>query len=140
MSGAQPVANARVWIVRRKNIDEPATTAADGSFTLKTGGLMLFEADLAASADGERLMGLAKHVEPRRAGASEPVRIVLKPSRVMKVQVRDAKGQPIPGASVAAVGYDYDASAKTAAGGEAELGCRPMRKCHGWWGTSRGRV
>ena len=115
------MANASVDTVRREKTAGPTMTAADGSFKLKIGGFMLVEEDLVASADGGRLMGLAKFVEPRKSGPADPVRIVLKPSRVTKVHVRDAKDQPVQGATVAAVGFGYDGAATTDAGGNALL-------------------
>ena len=117
----RPVANASVTTVFREKTAEPATTAGDGSFKLKIGGFMLIEEDLVASADGGRLMGLGKFVEPRKSGSVELVRIVLKPIRVTKVHVRDAKDQLVEGATVAAVGFNYNGAAETDAGGEAVL-------------------
>ncbi len=82
---------------------------------------MLVEEDLVATADGGRLLGLGKYVEPRKADHAEPVRVVLKPSRATRVHVRDAKDQPAAGATVAAIGFDYNGAATTDAGGEAVL-------------------
>ena len=125
------MANASVVTVRREKTAEPAKTAADGSFTLKVGGFMLVEEDLVASADGGRLMGLAKFVEPRKAGSAQPVRIVLKASRVTKVHVRDGKDQPVQGAAVAAIGFDFNGAATTDAGGEAAV--RVPADAEVWW-------
>lgn len=117
----RPVRNASVVAVRREKTAEPATTAADGTFKLRVGGFMLVEEDLVASADGGKLMGLSKFVEPRTSEPPEPVRITLKPSRAIAVHVRDAKDQAVEGSTVAAVGFGYDGAATTDAGGNAVL-------------------
>ncbi len=118
----QPVANARVFPVRWEKMIEPATTSPHGSFRLALGGLMFLEEDIAASADEGRLMGLGTHVEPKNSSdLAQPVRIVLKQSRVTKVHVRDSKAQPVIGAKVAAVGFDYDGETTTDQAGDALL-------------------
>jgi beta-lactamase regulating signal transducer with metallopeptidase domain len=117
----QAVANATVFASRREKTAEPVTTSAHGSFRLSISGFMLVEEDLVASADGGRLMGLGKYVEARNSDLSTPVRIVLKPSRVTTVHVRDSKGERVSGATVAAVGFDYHGAATTDARGDASL-------------------
>ncbi len=77
------------------------------------------------------MLGLAKLVEPTKAVSSEPVRIVLKPSRVTKVHVRDVKDQPVPAATVAAIGFDFNDAATTDAGGDAVL--RVPADAQVWW-------
>ncbi len=117
----QPVPNASVAAVWLARTPEPAMTGADGSFKLKIKGFMLVDEDLAATADGSRLMGLGKYVEPRLAGSVEPVRIVVKPSRVTRVHVQGAGDRPVAGATVAASGFGWNGSATTDANGEAAL-------------------
>ena len=116
-----PVANVSVGTVSPEKMAGAVTTAGDGSFELKLGRFMRMEEDLVARADDGRLMGVAKFIEPRNAGSIEPVRIVLKASRVTKVHVRDANDQPVAGATVAAAGFDYNTAATTDGGGEASL-------------------
>jgi BlaR1 peptidase M56 len=117
----QPVANAVVTPARREKTIEPATTSAHGSFRLRIGGFMLAEEDLIASGDNGRLMGIGKHVETRHSDLTRAARIVLKPSQVIVVRVRDAFDRPVEAATVAVVGFDFECEATTGVGGEASL-------------------
>ena len=117
----QPVANARVFPVRWEKMIECATTSPHGSFRLALGGMMFLEEDIAASADEGRLMGLGKYVEPKNSDLTEPVRIVLKPSRMTKVHVRNSKAQPVVGATVAAVGFGFEGETTTDQAGDGLL-------------------
>jgi beta-lactamase regulating signal transducer with metallopeptidase domain len=117
----QPVAGAIVTTARREKTIEPATTSAHGSFRLRIGGFMLAKEELVAWADGGRLMGIGKHVEARHSDLTTAVRIVLKPSRVIKVNVRDATDRAVEAATVAVVGYDFTCESTTGADGEAVL-------------------
>src|SRR5262249_52595529 len=117
----QPVANATVTTARREKTIEPATTSEHGSFRLGIGGFLLAEEELIASGENGKLMGIGKHVEARHSGLTRPVRIVLKPSRVIVVKVRDAQDTAVDGATVAVLGFDFQCSATTGRDGEAAL-------------------
>ena len=99
------------------------TTAADGTFrfTLKTvspSGLV----GLMAEADGGTRMGLDASFDRRHAGRSKDSgRIVLKPSRAVKVRVKDGAGAPVPGATVEAVETLFRTHATAGADGIATL-------------------
>lgn len=117
----RPVVGATVRTNFRDKAIKPATTGADGAFTLDVGGFVLVEESLFASAGGGVRMGLGKHIEPGGRGPVEPVRIVLKPSRIVRVHVRDAAGAPVDGAAIEAVGFDYQGSATADPDGDATL-------------------
>lgn len=119
--GGRPVAGATVRPVRDEKVQVPVKTVADGSFTLAIGGFMLVEEGLVASAEDGALLGLGKHLEPQNPDPAKPARIVLKPSRIVAVHVRDAAGKPVAGAAVEAVGFDFHGAATTGTGGDAAL-------------------
>ena len=54
-------------------------------------------------------------------GATDPVRIVLKPSRPVRVRVNDAAGLPVSGAAVEAIDPSFQTHATTGPDGTATL-------------------
>ncbi len=109
------------------------TTAADGTFrfTLKTvspSGLV----GLMAEADGGSRMGLDASFDRRHSQRSkEAARIVLKPSRAVRVRVKDAAGAPAPGATVEAAERLFRTHTTAGADGIATL--RIPADAHVWW-------
>ena len=58
---------------------------------------------------------------PRHFAAKDPVRLVIKPARIVSVRVKDAAGAPIPGAAVEAFDFAYQFHAMTGPDGVASL-------------------
>ena len=56
-----------------------------------------------AETDGGARIGLVRFDRVRWLGAKDPVRIVLKPTRPVRVHVKDAAGSPVTGAAVEAI-------------------------------------
>ena len=85
---------------RKSSTRLPRTARSDSR--LKTSGPSGL-IGLMAEADGGARMGLDRSFDRRRAQRNtEPIRIVLKPSRPVTVRVKDATGAPVPGATVEA--------------------------------------
>jgi len=110
-------------IVHAEEEADPAggKTAADGTFTLWMGGKGLYTRELVAETDGGARIGLARFQPARFQGSKEPVRLVVKPARVVMVRVKDAAGLPVPGAAVEAFDIASHYHATTGPGGLATL-------------------
>ncbi|WP_422931866.1 M56 family metallopeptidase [Singulisphaera sp. PoT] len=116
-----PVAGASVRSIRSEKTPHPATSGADGRFTLGIGGFMLLEERLIASAADDAMMAFGKHLEPIGTEPAQPVRLVLKKSRPLKVRVVTKAGEPVSNASVETLGDGACGSARTDAQGWARL-------------------
>ncbi len=94
-----PVAGATVNATWSREGPEDATTGPDGRFSLRITGLPRWLIAIRAVADGGTRVGIAESRGPigSRPG---PVRIVLKPARVVVARVVDAGGRPVAGAAV----------------------------------------
>jgi beta-lactamase regulating signal transducer with metallopeptidase domain len=83
-----------------------ATSAADGTFTLRLDQHHLGVLGLVAEVDDGARAGLARF-EPGEVGwkypLKSPVKIVVKPARLVTVHVKDGAGNPISGVAVTAV-------------------------------------
>ena len=99
----QPVAGAVVRAVADDGAADGSKTAADGAFALALGGRHLYIWGVVAETDGGA--DRPGSVRGRREGSAtkDPVKIVLKPSRPVRVRVNDAAGLPVPGAAVEAI-------------------------------------
>lgn len=121
----RPVAGATVKLAFSSPLREspggPATTGADGRFMLKVRGYMRLEEELVASADGGARLGLGKEADPLETRRADSTRIVLKPSRSLKVHVQDAEGLPVDQAKVEAFAWGFQDHATTKANGDAVL-------------------
>ena len=93
----RPVAGASVRFSPGYEPSDGVKTAADGSFTLSLGGARAFLRGVVAEADGGARIGLVEFDEPRDPGELEPLKVVLKPARPVRVRVKDAGGSPVPG-------------------------------------------
>jgi beta-lactamase regulating signal transducer with metallopeptidase domain len=115
----KPVADASVRLYGKSL--KTVVTDPDGRFTLPAPASIAQE-EIRATADGGEQMGLAVYPGPFQRRV-EPVRIVLKPSRLLTVRVADASGKPVPGASVSASALDprTTTSGTTDAAGVAQL-------------------
>ena len=98
-----------------------ARSVADGSFTLWLKGQRLYVRGLIAEADNGARIGLTRFSPPRHLGANDLVRMVVKPTRPVKVRVKDPAGLPIPGAAVEAFDYEFSFHATTDREGVATL-------------------
>ena len=117
----RPVRDA---IVHAREEADPAgsKSAADGTFTLWLGNGPLYTRELVAETDGGARIGVTRFQPPRHAFLSkEPVRLVVKPTRAVRVRVKDATGVPVPGAAVEAFDYAYQFHATTGPDGVATL-------------------
>ncbi len=117
----RPVRDA---IVHAREEADPAgsKSAPDGTFTLWLGNAPLYTRELVAETDGGARMGVTRFLPPRHAFSKEPVRLVVKPARAVRVRVKDATGVPIPAAAVEAFDYAYQFHAMTGPDGVATLG------------------
>jgi hypothetical protein len=118
----QPVAGALVRAVVDDVVVDGSKTAADGAFALVLGGRHFYIRGVVAERDEDALIGLVRFDAGFELGAIEPVRIVLKPSRLVRVRVNDAAGLPNPGATVEAIDPSFQTHATTGADGTATLG------------------
>jgi beta-lactamase regulating signal transducer with metallopeptidase domain len=98
-----------------------ARSAADGAFTLWLNGRRLYVRALIAEADNGARIGLTRFSPARHLGANDPVRLVVKPTRPVKVRVKDVAGSPILGAAVEAFDYEFSFHALTDREGLANL-------------------
>ena len=115
----QPVAGAVVSAMAQMDALDKVATAADGRFTLpRPGQFRLLWEILVAETEGGTRMGVGRFDEPLNSRPPVPVRIVLKRSRPVTVQVKDATGEPVPEADVHAIG-DRSAFVTRAATGPA---------------------
>jgi beta-lactamase regulating signal transducer with metallopeptidase domain len=104
----RPVAGAAVRLPRvgLEAELEPGTTAADGAFTLHLGRQRTVVRGLVAEVDNGARVGLVRFDGlgvTSKTPPQQPVRIVVKPARLLAVHVKDAAGAPVAGAAVAAV-------------------------------------
>jgi RNA polymerase sigma factor (sigma-70 family) len=96
----RPIAGASVavlWAV----VPRPTTTAADGTFALKTDDPRRANLAFIATADAGARQGIFRYQD--LSGGKDPrmpVRIVLRPAREVKVTAVDGKEAPVPGAEV----------------------------------------
>jgi beta-lactamase regulating signal transducer with metallopeptidase domain len=120
--GGRPVAGAVVGTARDDGAADGSQTAADGAFTLALGGRNLYIWGVVAETDGGARIGLVRFENAREFSEKDPVKIVLKPSRPVRVHVNDAAGSPVPGAAVEAIDDDsFRTSATTGPDGTAVL-------------------
>jgi len=112
---------AEQGLVERHVEHEVAPDLFDGSLALALRQDRPFIRGLVAEADDGARIGLARFENARDPGSREPVQIVLKPSRLVTVRVRDAAGAPVPGAAVEAIDFSFQAHAVTGADGKATL-------------------
>lgn len=117
----RPVAGASIRYSPGYEPSDGVKTAADGSFTLALSGARAFLLGVVAEADGGARIGLVEFEEPRDPGEIEPLKVVLKPSRPVRVRVEDAGGSPVPGAAVEAVESVFQTHATTDSQGLATL-------------------
>ena len=118
----RPVAGASVRSAPGYEPSDGVKTAADGTFTLSLGGARAFLHGVVAEADGGARIGLVEFEEPRDPGELDPLKIVLKPARPVRVRVKDAAGSPVPGRlAVEAVEYVFQAHGTTDSQGLATL-------------------
>jgi len=124
----RPVAGADVRAQPFSRWDVGGVTDDRGRFTITVPARSLNWVSVTASADGRRLLGSAElsRGHPQQTGDRDPrqtgdleVRLVLKPSREVRVSVTDLRGGPAAGAAVEAlgiVGPVLDAATADAAG------------------------
>jgi beta-lactamase regulating signal transducer with metallopeptidase domain len=117
----QPVAGAVVRAVPDDGAADGSKTAANGAFALTLGGRHPYIRGVIAETDGGARIGLVRFDEVRWLGAKDPVRIVLKPSRPVRVRVNDAAGLPVAGAAVEAIDLSFQTHATTGPDGTATL-------------------
>ncbi len=96
-------------------------TGPDGAFALALGQRHLAIMGVVAETGGGVRIGLVRFEDARGLSEEDPVKIVLKPSRLVRVRVNDAAGAPISGAAVKAVDYSFRISATTGPQGTATL-------------------
>ena len=137
----RPVANASVTTVFRLPEDGRARNNGPRRFfpSSRSVEFMLTEEDLVALADGGRLMGLGKYVEPRKAGSVEPVqnRAQAEPrdegARPRRWGSRWSRGRPwLPPDLTTTV------TRRPMPAGRCCCAFRPMRKCGGSQGLKAG--
>jgi beta-lactamase regulating signal transducer with metallopeptidase domain len=111
--------------VVRAVTDGPAVdeikTRPDGAFVLTLGGRQHYIRGVVAETDGGARLGLVRFDPARELGAMDPVRVVVKPSRPVRVRVEDAAHLPAPGATVEAIDLSYQTHATTGSDGTATL-------------------
>ncbi len=120
----RPVAGARVRMGRYWKAPDGAVSGAEGRFVLRDrGAMMLTEEELIATTPDGRLQAMVTRRESAdMAAPMPPVRIVLKPSLSVTVDVRDAAGKPVADAAVDVVAqYLSMASGRTDRDGRIEL-------------------
>ena len=117
----RPVAGAVVRAVADGGAADGSKTAADGAFGLALGGRHPYIRGVIAETDGGARIGLVRFDEVRWLGAKDPVRIVLKPSRPVRVRVKDAAGLPVAGAAVEAIDLAFQTHTTTGPDGTATL-------------------
>jgi hypothetical protein len=117
----QPVAGARVRAVPDDGGVEGPNTAANGAFVLPFGGRRLSIRGIVAETDGGERIGLVRFEDGRGLSEKDPVKVVLKPSRQVRVRVNDVTGSPVPGAAVGAIEPAYRAHATTGPDGAITL-------------------
>jgi beta-lactamase regulating signal transducer with metallopeptidase domain len=93
----KPVAGATVGFFGEST--KTVATGTDGRFALPAADAIRGQENILATTNGGAQMGSAVYQIPLHR-RSEPVRVVLKPSRLLTVRVADATGKPVPGASV----------------------------------------
>ncbi len=110
-------------VVRSREQADPggARSAVDGTFILWLKGQRLYVRGLMAESNDGARIGLIQFSPPRHLGANDPVRLLVKPTRLVKVRVKDAAGSPIPGAAVEAFDYEFSFHATTDRDGLATL-------------------
>ncbi len=118
----KPVGDALVRVLRAGYDRGPheTRTLADGSFLLRPGGAALRYLTLLATANGGNRQGLYQFVDTDvPLGITATVRIVVAPSRAVRVRVVDAQKRPVAGATVGVFLHTIErlASAQTAANG-----------------------
>ena len=109
----QAVAGAIVHAVPDDRAVDGTKTTADGAFTLALGGRTLYIWGVVAEIDGGARVGLVRFEDGREFSEKDPVKIVLKPSRPLRVRVNDATGLAVPGAAVEAIEPSFRAHATT---------------------------
>ena len=117
----RPVAGARVRGVPDDGAVDGSKTAANGAFTLTLGGRHLFIWGVVAETDGGARIGLIRFEDGRGFSEKDPVKIVLKPSRPVRVRVNDVASLPVPGAAVEAIDPSFQTHATTGFDGTATL-------------------
>jgi beta-lactamase regulating signal transducer with metallopeptidase domain len=117
----QPVAGARVRAVPDDGGVEGPNTAANGAFVLPFGGRRLSIRGIVAETDGGERIGLVRFEDGRGLSEKDPVKVVLKPSRQVRVRVNDVTGSPVAGAAVGAIEPAYRAHATTGPDGAITL-------------------
>ena len=117
----QPVAGAVVRAGSDEGAIDGPKTAADGAFALALGGRRLYIMGVVAETDGGARIGLVRFEDGRGLSEKDPVKIVLKPSRPVRVRVSDAAGLPVAGAAVEAIDSSFHTHATTGPDGTATL-------------------
>ncbi len=117
----QPVAGAVVRAVPDDGAIDGPKTGMDGAFTLALGGLRLYIRGIVAETDGGSRIGLVRFEDARDFSEKDPVKIVLKPSRQVRVRVSSSVGVPIPGAAVESTEASFRTRATTGPDGTATL-------------------
>src|SRR5262249_33407721 len=97
-------------------------TAADGTFALAFSGLHPYVRGLVVELDGGSRVGLARFPESLSYSRNRnSIRIVVKPTRLVNVHVKDATGKPVVGAAVTAAELTYQTVSNTNIDGIATL-------------------
>ena len=110
--------------IQRQPSESPSSedkTAADGTFTLNVGGERSFTRGVAAITEAEAKIGLVRFGEVPDLEAIGAMTITVKPSQAVRVRVRDAGGNPVPGAAVESIDFSYRSRAETDPDGVAIL-------------------
>ncbi len=117
----QPVTGAIVHAVPEDGAVDGFKTTADGAFTLALGGRNLHILGVVAETGGGAGIGVVRFEDGRVFTERDPVKIVLKPSRPVRVRVSDAVGSPVAGAAVEAIDASFRTHATTGPEGTATL-------------------
>jgi hypothetical protein len=117
----RPFPGASLRAVADDRVTDESKSDAEGAFTLALGGRTPYIRGVIAETDGGSRIGLVRFDQVREPRAQDPVRIVLKPSRQVKVRVSDTAGSPVPGAAVEAIDPSFQTHATTGPDGTATL-------------------
>jgi beta-lactamase regulating signal transducer with metallopeptidase domain len=115
------VASALVRAIVDDGAEDGTKTAADGSFALALGGRHPYIMGVVAEVDDGARIGLVRFENARELGATDPVRLILKPIRPVRVRVNDGARLPVAGAVVEAIDPSFQTHATTGADGTATL-------------------
>jgi len=96
----KPVEGALVNILGGGKVPGGAKTSADGTFVLNIEKPTLWYVTVLATADGGARQALHEFGGSTDPTMPAPIRLALKPSRVVRVHVTNAKGRPVSDASV----------------------------------------